>query len=91
LDSHVKEKHRQKVFEFRALKRIFGRKRDQMTGGWRKLHNEEFYNLYASSHMIEIVKSRNMMGRECSICGGDETYIENLNFKFRRGERTWKA
>jgi hypothetical protein len=54
---HVKGKLR--VFENRVLRRIFGPKRDEVTGEWRKLHNEELYNLY-SSRDIRQVKSRRM-------------------------------
>jgi hypothetical protein len=42
----LREGHRLRVFEDRVLKRIFGPKRDEVTGGWRKLHNEELHNLY---------------------------------------------
>jgi hypothetical protein len=45
------------VFENRVLRRIFGSKRDGVTGGWRKLYNEELYNLYSSPSIIRIVKS----------------------------------
>jgi hypothetical protein len=48
------------VFEDRILKRIFGPKRDEVTGGWRKLHNEELHNLYSSPSIISIIKSRRM-------------------------------
>jgi hypothetical protein len=48
------------VFENRVLRRIFGPKREEVTGGWRKLHNEELYNLYASPSIIRIIKSRRM-------------------------------
>jgi hypothetical protein len=41
----LREEHRLKVFESRVLRRIFGPKRDEETGGWRKLHNEELHNL----------------------------------------------
>jgi hypothetical protein len=44
--------------EHRVLRRIFGPKRDDMTGGWRKLHDEEFYNLYSSPGIIRMIKSR---------------------------------
>jgi hypothetical protein len=44
----------------RLLRRIFGPKRDEVTGGWRKLHNEELHNLYSSPSIIGIIKSRNM-------------------------------
>jgi hypothetical protein len=46
------------VFENRLLRRIFGPKRDEVTGDWRKLHNEELHNLYSSPNIIRIVKSR---------------------------------
>jgi hypothetical protein len=45
----LREKHRLRVFENRVLRRIFGPKRDEVTGGWRKLHDEELHNLYSSS------------------------------------------
>jgi hypothetical protein len=48
------------VFENRVLRRIFGPKRDGVTGGWRKLHNEELHNLYSSPSIIRIIKSRKM-------------------------------
>jgi hypothetical protein len=41
-----------------VLRRIFGPKRDDVTGNWRKLHNEELHNMYFSSNMIIIIKSR---------------------------------
>jgi hypothetical protein len=43
----LREEHRLRVFENRVLKRIFGLKRDEVTEGWRKLHNEELHNLYS--------------------------------------------
>jgi hypothetical protein len=48
------------VFENRVLRRIFGPKRNGVTGGWRKLHNEELHNLYSSPSKIRIIKSRRM-------------------------------
>jgi hypothetical protein len=41
-----------------VLRRIFGPKRDEVTGGWRKLHNEKLHNLYSSPSIIRIIKSR---------------------------------
>jgi hypothetical protein len=46
------------VFENRVLRRIFGPKRDEVTGEWRKLHNEEFNDLYSSPNIIRVIKSR---------------------------------
>jgi hypothetical protein len=53
----VREEHKLRVFENRVLRRIFGPKRDGVTGGWRKLHSEELHNLYSSSSRIRIIKS----------------------------------
>jgi hypothetical protein len=46
------------VFENRVLRRIFGPKRDEVTGGWRKLHKEELHNLYSSPSIIRMIKAR---------------------------------
>jgi hypothetical protein len=46
------------VFENRVLRRIFGPKRDDVTGEWRKLHNEELRDLYSSPSIIKIIKPR---------------------------------
>jgi hypothetical protein len=48
------------VSENRVLRRIFGSKRDEVTGDWRKLHNEELHNLYSSPNIIRMIKSRRM-------------------------------
>jgi hypothetical protein len=47
-------------FENRMLRRIFGKKRDEVTEGWRKLHNEELHNLYSSPSIVRMIKSRRM-------------------------------
>jgi hypothetical protein len=52
--------HRPRVFENRVLRRIFGPKRDEVMGEWRKLHNEELHDLYSSPSIIRIMKSRRM-------------------------------
>jgi hypothetical protein len=54
------EEHRLRVFQNRVLRRMFGPKRDEVTGGWRKLHNEELHNLYSSPSIIRMIKSRRM-------------------------------
>jgi hypothetical protein len=48
------------VFENRVLKRIFVPKREEVTGDWRKPHNEELHNLYSSPNIIRLIKSRRM-------------------------------
>jgi hypothetical protein len=54
----LREKHSLRVFENRVLRRIFGPKRAEVTGEWRKLHNEELHDLYSSANIIRIIKSR---------------------------------
>jgi hypothetical protein len=54
----LRKEHRLRVFVHRVLRRIFGQKRDEVTGGWRKLHNEELHNLYSSPSIIRMFKSR---------------------------------
>jgi hypothetical protein len=54
----VREEQRLTVFENRVLRRIFGPKRDEATGEWRRLHNEELNDLYSSPNTIRVIKSR---------------------------------
>jgi hypothetical protein len=54
------EYSRLSMFENRMLRRIFGPKRDEVTGGWRKLHNEDHHNLCSSLSVIRMIKSRRM-------------------------------
>jgi hypothetical protein len=56
----VREEYKLRVFENRVLRRIFGPKRDEVMGGWRKLHTEELHNLCSSPSTIRIIKSRRM-------------------------------
>jgi hypothetical protein len=50
------------VFENTVLRRIFGPDRGEVTGGWRKMHNEELHNLYSSSNAITVIRSKRMRG-----------------------------
>jgi hypothetical protein len=52
----LREEYRLRVFENRVLRRIFGPKRDEVMGEWRKLHNEELHDLYSSPNIIRIIK-----------------------------------
>jgi hypothetical protein len=55
----LREERRLRVFENRVL-RIFAPKRDEVTGNWRKLHNEELHTLYSSPNIVRVIKSRRM-------------------------------
>ena len=48
------------MFENRVLRRVFGPKRDEVTGEWRKLHNEELSDLYCSHNIVRVIKARRM-------------------------------
>jgi hypothetical protein len=65
------------LFENRVLRRIFGPKRDEITEGWRKLHNEELHNLYSSPNTVKMNKG-DVMGRPCNTHGGEEECIEGF-------------
>ena len=56
----LREELRLRVFENRVLRRVFGTKRDEVTGEWTKLHNEELSDLYSLPNIVQVVKSRRM-------------------------------
>ena len=56
----MREERRLRLFENRMLRRIFGPKRDEVTGEWRKVHNEELRDLYFLPNIVGVVKSRRM-------------------------------
>ena len=56
----LREERRLRVFEKRVLKKVFGPMRDEVTGEWRKLHNEELNDLYSLPNIVRVVKSRRM-------------------------------
>jgi hypothetical protein len=56
----LREECRLRVFENRVLRRVFGPKRDEVTGEWRRLHNMQLYALYSSPNIIRVIKSRTL-------------------------------
>ena len=93
----LREVRRLKVFENRVLRRIFGPKRDEVAGEWRRLHNEELYDLYCSPSIVREIKSRKItwaghvarMGRRRGV---HRVLVGNLrgNRPLGRPRRRWK-
>jgi hypothetical protein len=85
----LREEHSLRVFENRVLGSIFGPKRDEVTGEWRKMHNEELHNLYSSPDIITQIKSRRMRWA-CDTHGREEESVKGVVGKARMKETTWK-
>jgi hypothetical protein len=60
----LREERRLRLYENRVLRRIFGPKRDGVTGEWKELHNEELNDLYSSPNIVRVMKSRRMRWAE---------------------------
>jgi hypothetical protein len=74
----LREEHRLRVFENGVLKRIFGTKREEVVGGWKRLHNEEFHNLYTSPNIIMVTKSRRVRLAGHLACMGEMRNMYNI-------------
>jgi hypothetical protein len=88
----LREEHRWRVFENRVLRRMFGPKMDEVTGEWRKLHNEEPNNLYSSPDIISQVEVKaNEVGGACGTHGRGEKSVQGFGGKAQRKETIWKT
>ena len=74
----LREERRLRVSENRLLRRIFGPKRDEITGEWRKLHDEESSDLYSSPNIVRVIKSRSVVGGACRMYRGEERRIQGF-------------
>jgi hypothetical protein len=76
------------VFQNRVLRKIFGPKMYEVTGEWRRLHNEELYNLYSSPDNIPVIKSRKMRRAGHVACMGARRGVYRVSLG---NETTWKT
>jgi hypothetical protein len=83
----VREEHKLMVFENRMLRRIFGPKRDQVMGGWRKLHNEELHDLYTLPSIVRIIKSRRIRWARHVVLMGEKRNAYRLQVGKPQGKR----
>jgi hypothetical protein len=79
------------VFENRVLRRIFGPKRDEVTGEWRKLHNEELNDMYSSPNIVLEIKSRRARGAGHVACLGRGDACTRSLGEIREKETTWNT
>jgi hypothetical protein len=85
------------VFENRVLRRIFGPKRDEVTGEWRRLHNKQLYALYSSPNIIRVISARRLRWARHVVCIGDSRDAYRLlvgkpegRRPFARSRRRWE-
>jgi hypothetical protein len=76
-----------KMFENRVLRRVFGPKRDEVTGEWRKLHNEELKDLYSLPNIVRVVKSRRMRWTGHVACMGEDRGVYRVLVGKPKGKR----
>jgi hypothetical protein len=79
------------VFENRVLRRIFGPKRDEATGEWRRLHKEELHDLYSSPNIIRVIKSRRMRWVGRVACMGKREVHTGFCWGDLREGATWET
>jgi hypothetical protein len=83
----LREELRLRAFENRVLRRVFGPKRDEVTGELRKLHNEEFSDLYSLPNIVRVVKSRRMRWAGNVALMGEGRGVHRVLVEKREGKR----
>ena len=83
----LREEPRLRVFENRVLRRIFWPKRDEVTGEWRKLHNEELNDLYCSPNIVWVIKLRRMRWAGHVACVGERRGVHRVLVGKPEGKR----
>jgi hypothetical protein len=86
----LREEHRLKVFENMVRRRIFGSKRDEVTGEWKKLHSEELHSLYLSPNIIRQIKSRRVRWVRHVACMGEKRKIYKVLMGKREGRKGYE-
>jgi hypothetical protein len=86
----LREERRLRVFENRVLRGIFGSRRDEVTGEWRKLHNEELNDLYSSLSTVRMIKTRMRWAGHVA-CMGEKRCIQGFGGETRGKEATWET
>jgi len=84
----LRKERKLRVFENMVLRRIFGRLRDEVTGEWRRLHNEEINDLYSSPNIVRVIKSRRMRWAEHVSRMGEERGAYRVFLGKPEGKRT---
>ena len=83
----LREERKLRVIENMVLRRIFGPRRDEVTGEWRRLHNEELSDLYSSPNIVRVIKSRRMRWAGYVVCMGEERGVYRVLVAKLEGRR----
>jgi hypothetical protein len=83
----LREESRLRICKNKLLRRIFGPKRDEVTGEWKKLHNKELYALYSSPNIIRLIKSRRLRWAGHVTCMGERRGVYRVQWgNLREGD-----
>jgi len=83
----LREERKLRVFENRVLRRVFGPRRDEVTGEWRRLHNEELNELYSSPNIVRVIKSRRKRWAGHVTRMGEERVVYRVLMRKPEGKR----